>query len=303
MEIFQINARVKNARKTNRPMVALESAVITHGLPRPVNKETALAMEKMVEMENGIPATICMINGSIHVGITADQLNELSSSDKTMKLSRKDLGYAAQMGISGGTTVSATMAISQKAGILVFATGGIGGVHRGNSFDISADLPTLGETPMIVVCSGAKAILDLPKTKEYLETLGVPVIGYKTEELPAFYARSSGIQVDYRADHVEAIVKIAERQWEMGLHTAILVTVPPPLETAIDSSLMEKTIELALKDAEKNKILGAKITPFLLNRVAEITAGDSMKANIALLKNNAKIAAQIARAMALSKNR
>lgn len=302
MNNFIYSSQVKEAINQHSPIVALESTVITHGLPQPKNYEVALAMENEVIKENAAPATICLIDGVIRVGIDNNELKTLAQTTNSVKVSRKDIAYAVSFGLNGGTTVSGTMTVAHAAGIKVFATGGIGGVHRGNSFDISSDLPTLARIPMIVVCSGAKAILDIPATKENLETNGVPILGYKTNELPAFYSIHSGIKVDRQVNNAEEIVSIALNQWKLGLSSALLVTVPPPSELEIPASQVEMQIKEALEEAKKNNISGPAITPFLLLKVNEITKGKSMRVNIALLKNNARIAAKIAVALSSAVN-
>ena len=261
-----------------------------------------IMMENEVIKENATPATICLINGIIHVGITNTELKTLAQTTNSVKVSRKDIAYSVSYGLNGGTTVSGTMTIAHAAGIKVFATGGIGGVHRGNTFDISADLPTLARIPMIVVCSGAKAILDIPATRENLETNGVPILGYKTNELPAFYSIKSGIKVDHQVNNEEEIASIAQTHWKLGLSSAMLVTVPPPSELEIPASQIAMQIEKALEEADKNNIYGASITPYLLQKVNEETKGKSMRVNIALLKNNARVAAKIAAALNSAEN-
>jgi len=302
MNNFIYSSQVKKAINQHFPLVALESTVITHGLPQPKNYEIALAMENEVIKENATPATICLINGIIHVGIDNTELKTLAQTTNSVKVSRKDIAYAVSYGLNGGTTVSGTMTIAHAAGIKVFATGGIGGVHRGNTFDISADLPTLARIPMIVVCSGAKAILNIPATRENLETNGVPILGYKTNELPAFYSIKSGIKVDRQVNNEEEIVSIALNHWKLGLPSAMLVTVPPPSDLEIPASQIAMQIEQALEEANKNNINGAAITPYLLQKVNEKTKGKSMRVNIALLKNNARIAAKIAVALCSAEN-
>ena len=302
MDNFIYSSEVKKAINQHSPLVALESTVITHGLPQPTNYEVALAMENEVIKENATPATICIINGIIHVGIANTELKTLSQTTNSIKVSRKDIAYAVSYGLNGGTTVSGTMSIAHAAGIKVFATGGIGGVHRGNTFDISADLPTLARIPMIVVCSGAKAILDIPATRENLETNGVPILGYKTNELPAFYSIKSGIKVDRQVNNEEEIASIAQTHWKLGLSSAMLVTVPPPRDLEIPAIQIAMQIEKALKEADKNNINGASITPYLLQKVNEETKGKSMRVNIALLKNNARVAAKIAATLHSAEN-
>lgn len=296
-EQFHIARPILHAIQVGSPIVALESAVITHGLPKPENLDLAREVEKVVLANGATPATIALLNGKIQIGLSDAQLEALAYMEQTRKISQRDFGIALAGGVSGGTTVAATLFAASQAGIRVFATGGIGGVHRGSPFDISADLPQLGKSPVLVVCAGAKAILDLPATREYLETQGVPVIGYQTDEFPAFYARQSGLHVDQRVESPEEAAQIALQFWNAGLKAAVLLTVPPPEETAMDVDKMADAIQSALTDAEAAHIWGAAITPFLLNRMCELTGGESLRANLALLRNNASIAAQVAAAM------
>jgi pseudouridine-5'-phosphate glycosidase len=298
MTYFNYQESVQAALQNKKPVVALESTVITHGLPYPQNRDTALAMEAEVNKTGALPATICMMGGNIHIGLESDQLEYISTSKNPVKVSRRDIAAAIVAKKDGGTTVSGTMEIAYKAGIRVFATGGIGGVHRGNLQDVSADLPTLSQIPMIVICSGAKAILDLPATREYLETYGIPVIGYQSDEMAAFYSTSSGLPVDFRADSPEQIAQIAKAQWDFSLKAAILVTVPPPAELAIPAEEIEGSILNAVKEAEEKGIKGSKITPFLLMKVSENSHSRSLVTNVALLKNNARIAGLVAMELA-----
>jgi pseudouridine-5'-phosphate glycosidase len=289
-----IQPLVAEAFQNKQPVVALESAVITHGLPQPVNFETALNMQKIIMDQGAIPATIAVLDGKVRVGLDDGELEKLAVLNGTRKISQRDFGYAIANKLSGGTTVAGTMTIAQIVGIKVFATGGIGGVHRDAPFDISADLQKLRNTPMIVVCAGAKAILDLPATIEVLETNGVLIIGYRTNEFPAFYSRSSGLALDCRMDSPVEIAAVARSQWEMGEKTAILVVQPPPSEYDIPAADIERSILKAVADAKSKGIRGPAVTPFLLDRVKSLTGGKSMETNLALLKNNAKLAAQIA---------
>jgi pseudouridine-5'-phosphate glycosidase len=298
---FILSAEVLQAQQAGSPLVALESVVITHGLPRPQNLSLAKDMEAMVRTEGATPATIAMLDGMVHVGLSKERLTRLANEDNTRKISLRDFGIAAARHLSGGTTVAATTHIAEKAGIRVFATGGIGGVHRGSQFDVSADLTELGRARMIVVCAGAKAILDLPATLETLETLGVPVIGYQTEDFPAFYSRSSGLKVDASVDTPAEIGRIALAHWDHGFNTSILVVVPPPEEVAIPNEQIEGAIQEALHDAGERGIHGAATTPYLLSRVSQLSGGESLKTNLALLLNNAKVAAQIARSLSLKR--
>lgn len=299
---FILGYDVARAMRGGLPLVALESAVITHGLPRPENLTLARALERVVREQGSTPATVGLLEGKVHVGLTEEELERLGSEPGARKISRRDFGVALARKENGGTTVAATLIAARVVGIRVFATGGIGGVHRNAPFDISADLPELGRSPLVVVCAGAKAILDLPATLEYLETMGVPVIGYQTDEFPAFYSRESGLPVTARADSPEAIARMAKAQWEMGLENAILVVQPPPVESALPRQQMEVVIQQALAEAGEKQIRGAAVTPFLLDRVSSISGGASLRSNIALLENNARLAAQIATALQPPKN-
>jgi len=285
------------AQKLGAPIVALESAVITHGLPHPENLNLALDMETIVRKQGANPATVALMEGKIHIGLTEAQLDDLSKMEGTRKISVRDFGIALAGSLSGGTTVGATLFVAEQAGIRVFATGGIGGVHRNAPFDVSADLIQLGKSPVLVVCAGAKSILDLPATREVLETQGVPVIGYQTDEFPAFYTRKSGLTVDQRVETPEEAAQIALQAWEAGLRSAILLVVPPPDEDALPADVMENAIQNALVEAEQLGIQGSATTPFLLSRVSALTGGESLRANLSLLRNNARLAAQVAGAM------
>ncbi len=288
---------VRDALDQNLPVVALESTLITHGLPYPENLSTAQQLEVTVREHGATPATIAILGGRIRVGLDAAELAYLARAEGVRKVSRRDLPIVVAQGGDGATTVAATMIVARLAGIRVFATGGIGGVHRGHPFDVSADLPELARTPVVVVCAGAKAILDLPLTLEWLETHGVPVLGYGTDTFPAFYTRSSGLPVDVRVDTPEEVATIARCKWSLGLDGGLLVTVPCPPEQAMPSAPVEAAIEQALEEAEREGVRGKAVTPYLLARVTELTGGESMAANIALLRNNAAVAAQIAAAL------
>jgi len=290
-----LHADVARAIQNSQPVVALESAVITHGLPRPENLQLALNLEEEIRSQGVVPATIAVLDGKIHIGLTRDQLERLATESGTRKISRRDFGIAIARGECGGTTVCGTLIAAKSAGIKVFATGGIGGVHRGSTFDISADLLELSRSPLVVVCAGAKAILDLPNTLEYLETCGVPVIGYRTDEFPAFYSRESGLPVNYNAQTPDEIAEIARAQWSQGLENAVLIGNPPPADSALQPDQVEKTIQQALSAAKEQGIRGAAVTPFLLERVNQLSHGASMQTNLALLRSNARLAAQIAR--------
>jgi pseudouridine-5'-phosphate glycosidase len=294
---FIIAPEVSQALSYGTPLVALESTVITHGLPYPENLNLAEEMEQIVRSENAIPATIGVINGKIHIGLNHDQLLFLAKGETPVrKISGRDFGIALARRENGGTTVAGTLIAAHWAGIKVFATGGIGGVHRGNPNDISADLPELAKTPMIVVCAGAKAILDLPATLEYLETMGVPVLGYQTDDFPAFYSRTSGMKVTVRVDSPKEAAEIAQMQWNLKIWRAVLVANPPPQEDAILPETVEGHIQRAIQEAEEHHVTGFRVTPFLLKRVSELSEGKSLKANLALLRCNARVAAQIAAA-------
>jgi len=283
------------------PVVALESTVITHGLPRPQNLELARDMEKQVRDSGATPATIAVIDGEIRVGLSDAELARLSESDSTLKVSHRDFATAILRKMNGGTTVAGTMFVAQIAGIKVFATGGIGGVHKESAFDISTDLQALAGIPMIVVCAGAKAILDLPATLEYLETMGVPVVGYKTGEFPAFYSRESGLKVSVRLDSPKEVAEYARAHWNLGMKSAVLVTNPIPEKESIPAPEMEPIIAKASAEAVEKEIHGQALTPFLLRRISELSGGRSLRANLALLLNNARLAAQIAREIKTSK--
>lgn len=294
---LHIAPEVAQALANGEPVVALESTVISHGLPYPANRDTALAMEAAVREGGAIPATIAVLGGKITVGLSEDQVEHLAQADNVRKCSRRDFPIAVGLGLDGATTVAGTMIVAHMAGIHVFATGGIGGVHQGQPFDVSADLLELGRTPVAVVCSGAKSILDLPLTLEVLETQGVPVIGMGTDMLPAFYTRSSGLPLDIRVDSAEDAAKIIRAAHELQVQHGILITVPVPSGEELQEADAENAIQQAVQEAEIQGIHGKEITPFILGRIAEITEGRSLKANRALLINNAKTAAMIARAL------
>jgi pseudouridine-5'-phosphate glycosidase len=291
---YRLSGEVMQARESNAPLVALESTVITHGLPFPENLELARDMEADVRRQGAFPATIAILDGLVQVGLSGEQLERLAQETDLRKVSPRDVARLILKRESGGTTVAGTLFLAERTGIRVFATGGIGGVHRQPGLDISADLPQLASTPLIVVCAGAKAILDLAATLEYLETSGVPVIGYQTDEFPAFYSQSSGFPVNVRIDSPEDIVKFAQAHWEMEMNSALLVTVPPPVEVALTKDEIDGAINQALEEAVLRGIQGQAVTPFLLKRVSELTGGASLRANLGLLRNNARIAAQIA---------
>ena len=298
---LDIHPEVAQALAEGKPVVALESTIISHGMPYPQNVETALAVEQIIRDNGAIPATIAIIGGRLKAGLSREEIEYFGKKGRAIhKASRRDLAVLCARGEDGATTVATTMIIAHMAGIKVFATGGIGGVHRGaeTTMDISADLEELGRTPVMVVCAGAKAILDLGLTLEYLETKGVPVIGYGTEELPAFYSRQSGFGVDYRIDTPEELAAAFKAQNAMALGGGMLVTNPIPEEFAMPSDVINKAIDLAIDECNAQGIHGKETTPFLLARVAELTGGDSLASNIRLVFNNAKVAAQTAVALA-----
>jgi pseudouridylate synthase len=298
---YYLTDEVSNAISRGEPIVALESTVITHGLPFPDNLQLAEDMHRELWKLGVVPAMVAILDGKILVGVHNDWLHGLSRADGLRKLSARDLAQAVVKGHSGGTTVAGTMAVSHQTGIQVFATGGIGGVHRGEGGDISADLMQLATTPMIVVCSGAKAILDLAATLEYLETHGVLVVGYQTDEFPAFYSPSSGLAVDARADSGQEVVEIAQVHWKLGLKSAVLVTVPVPDEYAISSDLVEGAIKEAIEEISREGLRGQEVTPYLLERVRQLTGGESLKANLGLLLNNTRVAGEIAQYISRSR--
>lgn len=299
---LKLHPAVTAALNEQRPVVALESTLITHGLPYPANVETALAMEDAVRAEGAIPATIAILRGQITVGLTADQIEVFGRTKNVRKCSRRDLPIAVGLGEDGATTVAGTMIVAHMAGIRVFATGGIGGVHRGHPLDVSADLIELGRTPVAVVCSGAKSILDLPLTLEVLETQGVPIIGYGTETLPAFYTRSSGLPIDASIDTPQQAANIIAAADHLGAQHGILFTVPVPAADELARETAEAAITQATDEAEAKAIHGKAVTPYVLARVADLTEGESRRANTALLVNNARTAAQIAGALSATGN-
>ena len=300
---FNISPDVKRAMSIPLPIVALESTVLTHGLPRPQNLQLARDMERTVRENGATPATVAFLDGSLHIGLTQPELERLANEKDVHKVGPRDFATVMVEEACGGTTVAGTMLACKHANLKVFATGGIGGVHREAPFDISADLQALAAIPMIVVCAGAKAILDLPATLEYLETMSVPVVGYGTDEFPAFYSRDSGLDVNVNIETPQEIVEFAQAHWSTGQQSAVLVTNPVPSLDAIPKSEMEPYIEQANQEAHKNGIHGKELTPFLLQRISELTKGKSMRANLSLLLNNARLAAQIASAFRTSEKR
>ena len=300
-QYLDIAPEVKAALDEGRPVVALESTIISHGMPYPKNVQTALLVEQTIRENGAVPATIAVIGGRLKAGLSADEIEYLGKAGrKVAKASRRDLPALVARGADGATTVTTTMMIAHMAGIRIFATGGIGGVHRGaeTTMDISADLEELAQTPVMVVCAGAKSILDLGLTLEYLETKGVPVIGYGTEELPAFYTRKSGFGVDYRVDSPEELAAMFRAQRGMDYKGGMLVTNPIPEEYAMDKAVIDAAIEQALREAKEQGVRGKETTPFLLARVVELTGGDSLESNIQLVLNNARLAAKTAALLA-----
>jgi len=294
MHELHFSEEVRQALDNQKPIVGLETAVVTHGLPYPTNIELAQAMENLIREEGAVPATVGVLGGKAQVGMNPADIQLLAQDQDVIKVSRRDFSRAALKKLNGGTTVAGTITALHRAGIEVFATGGIGGVHRNAPNDISADLYTMALTPVIVVCAGAKSILDLPATLEALETLSVPVVGYQTSTFPAFYARSSGLPVTAQVEDPEDAAVLARAHWEMGVNSAVLLAVPAPLEDALPDKAMQEAVDQALQDAGEHNIHGQEVTPFLLNRVSELTGKSSMKANLGLLLNNARIAARVA---------
>jgi len=295
-----VSAEVAEALRTHKPVVALESTIITHGMPYPENLAMAHQVEADCREGKAVPATIGLLEGEILVGMSAAQIEALAAAPSPMKLSRADLGYALALGRSGGTTVSATMICAALAGITVFATGGIGGVHRGGevSLDVSADLEELARTPVTVVCAGAKAILDLPRTLEYLETRGVPVLGYQTDHLPAFWSAASPWRVPLRVESAAEIAAVMVARRGLGLTGGMLVTNPIPIEAEIPFAEMKTLVDAVLEEAQLQRVEGKAVTPFLLSRLLSLSEGRSLTANIALVRNNVRLAAAIACAAA-----
>jgi pseudouridine-5'-phosphate glycosidase len=291
---------VQEALAAGRPVVALESTIITHGLPAPRNLETARAAAQAVRAGGAVPATVALLDGGIRIGLSDPELERLAGESAAVKVSRADLPAVLATGLAGATTVAATMICAELAGIRVFATGGLGGVHRGaeQSFDVSADLQELARTPVAVVCAGAKAILDLPKTLEVLETLGVPVIGFRCDELPAFYSRTSGLALTLRRDSAAEIAAVMAAKWRLGLGGGLVIANPIPPESEIGATEISAHIDSALAEAAAQGVRGKAVTPFLLARLEALTGGASLEANIALVRANARLAAEIAAAYA-----
>ncbi|AUN15848.1 indigoidine synthase A family protein [[Clostridium] sordellii] len=294
---LHIHPEVKKALSEGQPVVALESTIISHGMPYPKNVEMAKNVSKIIRDNGAIPATIAIIDGILKVGLTSEEIEFLGTSKNVLKASRRDLPFIISKKLNGATTVATTMILANLAGVKVFATGGIGGVHRGaqETFDISADLQELANTNVAVVCAGAKSILDIGLTLEYLETNGVPVVGFGTEDFPAFYTRKSGFGVDYKVDSSMEVASALKAKWDLDLKGGMVIGNPIPENFEMDYDTINNAIETALKEADENNITGKKVTPFLLDKVKTITAGKSLEANIELVYNNAKVAAQIAK--------
>lgn len=296
---LKISGEVRTAVLENKAVVALESTIISHGMPYPQNYETALEVEKTVRDNGAVPATIAILKGVIHVGLNNEELEFLSTEKNILKASRRDIPVIISQKMSAATTVSATMICAKLASLKIFATGGIGGVHRNaqNTFDISADLTELAQTNIAVVSAGVKSILDIGLTLEYLETLGIPVIGYKTEEFPAFYTRESGYKVNYKLDSAIDIAEMIKTKWELGLNGGVIIANPVPEVHSLDKNLIDKAIDEALIKADERGIKGKDVTPFLLSEIKNITGGKSLDSNIMLVLNNAKLAAEIAKSI------
>lgn len=295
---LDIAPEVAAALEAGGPVVALESTVIAHGLPHPHNIETAAMLEKIVRENGALPATIAVLDGVATVGLSAPAIERIATEKGVIKMSPRDVPIVAGLRLTGATTVATTSLMAHQAGIRVFSTGGIGGIHRGYSADVSADLPVLANTPILVVCSGAKLVLDVPATREWLETYGVTVLGWQCDEMPAFYSRSSGLPVDRRMDSFEDLAAVVRARDEVGGKAAILLTVPVPENVAIDRDEAEAVIERSVADAENAGIRGKDVTPYLLSAVAAASEGKTLAANIALLENNARVAAETAVALA-----
>lgn len=293
---LEIKPEVAEALKEGRPVVALESTIISHGMPYPKNVETALNVEKIIRENGAVPATIAILKGKLKVGLTKDEIEYLGKAKGVVKTSRRDIPFIVAKGLDGAATVACTMIIASLAGIKVFATGGIGGVHRGaqQTFDISADLQELAHTNVAVVCAGAKSILDIGLTLEYLETQGVPVVGFGTDEMPAFYTRKSGFGVDYRVDSEKELASAIKAKWDLGLNGGLVIANPIPEQYAMDYDTITKAIDEALKEADEKGIKGKETTPFLLAKVKDITGGASLESNIRLVYNNAEVGAKLA---------
>ena len=298
-----LSTEVQAALSSQSPLVALESTVIAHGLPRPQNLETACRLETIVRDAGATPATIAILDGQLCVGLDQDQIKQIAERDDIRKISTRDLAIAVAHKWNGATTVASTIWIAHRAGIKVLATGGIGGVHRGPLPDVSADLTELARTPLVVVCSGAKIVLDLPATREWLETNGIAVVGYQCDEMPAFYSRRSGLPNDARVESPDEVAQLFKAQRALGIDSALLVTVPVPADAEVPEEKLEAILNESLLEAERQQIAGREVTPFLLSRMQELSEGATLRANLALLENNARVAAEIARAVSEIENR
>jgi pseudouridine-5'-phosphate glycosidase len=296
-ELIHLSEEVKEALASKKPIVALESTVIAHGLPRPQNLETAHRLEEIVRDAGGVPATIAILAGRLCVGLNEKQLSHIAQTDEIKKVSTRDLPIAIARRWDGATTVASTIWIAHRAGIQVLATGGVGGVHRGSLPDVSADLSELARTPTVVVCSGAKIVLDLPATREWLETHGVTVVGYQCDELPAFYSNKSGLSVDATANSGKDVAELVKAQRALAIESALLVAVPVPAAAEVPSELLHRVLEDAVKEAEYSRIGGRELTPFLLTSMAGQSGGVTLRANVALLENNARVGAEVALAL------
>lgn len=296
---LDISDEVKSALEKNQPVVALESTIISHGMPYPKNVETALKVEQIIRDHGAIPATIAILNGRLKVGLSHDEIEMLGKAGDVVKASRRDIPFIIAKGLNGATTVASTMILADLAGIRVFATGGIGGVHRGaeTSFDISADLIELAQTNVAVICAGAKSILDIGLTLEYLETHGVPVVGYQTNELPAFYTSRSGFNVDYRVENPQELALAIKAKWDLNLQGGLIIANPIPKAYEMDANVIDQAIAEAIRQQFTAGVKGKETTPFLLAKVKELTGGDSLDSNIQLVYNNAKVGAQLAVAL------
>jgi pseudouridine-5'-phosphate glycosidase len=291
---IELHPDVHQGLRTNQPIVALETTVLTHGLPKPMNFELGMRMQQEVRNAGAVPATIALLKGRYHIGLSDSQLEHLALESDPVKVNRRELGVQQALSSTGGTTVAATMYLAHIAGISVFATGGIGGVHRGEASDISADLPELANTPVAVVCSGAKAILDLPRTLEWLETYGIPVLGWQTDTFPEFFSAGGSLPVQVRVDSALDAAKIVHHHWDMGLDSGVLVCVPCPQEDALSPDQVETALQMALQQAATCGISGKDVSPFLLEYLSQATKGATVEANLTLLRNNARVAAELA---------
>jgi pseudouridine-5'-phosphate glycosidase len=294
---LELHPDVRQGLRTHQPVVALETTVVTHGLPKPINFELAMRMQQEIRKAGAVPATIALLEGKYHIGLSDSQLEHLALDSEPIKINRREIGVQRALEGTGGTTVAATMYLAQKAGISVFATGGIGGIHHGDSGDVSADLPELANTPVVVVCSGAKAILDLPRTLEWLETYGVPVLGWQSDTFPTFFSAGSSLPVQVRVDSIAEVADIVRHHWDVGLHSGVLLCVPCPEGDALPAEQIEAALREALEEAASQGVSGKRVTPFLLEHISEATKGATLQANLSLLRNNARLAAELAKAL------